>query len=782
MSNAERFMSLFQALDRSHGTYSVPEGTLPDSEGKLRGKALTVPTGPTLELWQAHLDGEKSLGVVPICSDSSCVFGALDIDNYLNFDLAVLLEKSHNQLALPLVICRSKSGGAHCLLFSAEPVPAKLMRARLAECRDALGLPSRTEIFPKQEVLTEANGSGGWLNCPYFGPEDPGPAYGGRFSVMPWGVCQSPEEFLDYAEAAKLPASWFSKPVAYMQASGTKVKKSKKPEPAYKCGLEDAHYPGLQSALAKYLSENGPPKKLSNGEIDVWLVTLLASAGITDPAKIREYTQELRSFGYKKRDEDQTKEPNGKRADVATIADYLTKKGLHFACGAGKALYTFKDGVYVAGGEAAVQREVKVWCKETKHDWTSSELADRVVDYILIDAPKLWERPPLDTINLQNGLIDVATRTLRPHSPDFLSPVQLPVKYEEGAKCPAIEKFCGEVLPEDSQDILWYLAAWLMLPNTDIQKAVLLLGVGSNGKSVLLNILADFIGEDNLASSTLHSLEGGRFATCALVGKLANICADLPTKVLSDTSIFKRLLGGDLLDGERKFGGTFSFRPYSRLIFSANVAPRSEDSTHGFFRRWLVVPFNRRIFSPTDADTVPIAILRERLAAPTELSGLLNRALDYIEQIQKGFIPESESMREAWLEFKSTTDPLTIWLDETLIEAPDGFITKTSILDRYNSHRKDGGNPGTNMNALTQCLLQWRPGIKTAQRTVNGVPRVWCYTGVGWQVPKGEQRKLSGTTGRECNVAPVRRVFFIDQWARAGDPVVSAAISRLIQG
>lgn len=470
--------------------------------------------------------------------------------------------------------------------------------------------------------------------------------------------------------------------------------------------------------------------------------------------------------------------PDPKKASVADIADHLTKKGVRFACGAGKALYVYRGGVYLPDGEAAVQREVKAWCKETNQVWVSGELGDRVADYIAIDAPELLERPPLDTINVQNGLLDVATRTLRPHSPDFLSPVQLPVEYHENAQCPAIEQFCSQVLPADSQYILWLLAAWLMLPSTDIQKAVLLLGVGANGKSALLNILTDFLGKDNVSTSTLHTLESRNFATSALVGKLANVCPDLPTKTLSDTSVFKRLTGGDMLDAERKFGATFSFRPYSRLIFSANIAPRSDDATHGFFRRWLVVPFNRRTFSETDPDTVPTAILRERLGSPSELSGLLNHALDSIAQIQKGFIPESESMREAWAEFRASTDPLTMWLDETVIEDPEGLIPKQEVLARYNHYRRDAGKAVTDTGSLTQALLQWRQGVRTAQRTVNDIPRVWCYVGVGWQAAKGEQQTRS--EDRQTRFDTVGFVYFGDGAFRRTDSEMSAAIKRLI--
>src|SRR4051812_42005423 len=131
MTTAERFMSLFAGLDRSHGTYDVPAGTQPDGKGKLNGNAITATAEKypveaerwlkqPLSIWAAHLAGEKSLGVVPIQADSTCVWGCLDVDMYekeiannissVCFSPYQLLEKSRNELNLPLVICRSKSG------------------------------------------------------------------------------------------------------------------------------------------------------------------------------------------------------------------------------------------------------------------------------------------------------------------------------------------------------------------------------------------------------------------------------------------------------------------------------------------------------------------------------------------------------------------------------------------------------------------------------------------------------------------------------------------------
>ena len=361
----------------------------------------------------------------------------------------------------------------------------------------------------------------------------------------------------------------------------------------------------------------------------------------------------------------------------------------------------------------------------------------------------LWERPPVDTLNCRNGLLDVHTRELRPHDPAFLSPVQIGVNFDPQATCPAIDQFVRDVFHQDSQHVPFELAGWLMLPNTSIQKAVLLLGEGSNGKSVYLTLLQQFLDFTNVSGLSLHRIESDRFSAARLSGKLANICADLPTAALSGTSMFKSITGGDSIAGEHKFKTGFEFRPYSRLVFSANSAPRSDDSTHGFFRRWLCIPFSR-IFDETDPNAVPRAVLDARLSTPGELSGMLNRALDALPQVESGRVRESPSMRAAWSEFRQTTDPLAVWLDEHTVDSPTAWVPKEQIRSMYTRACQDAGRPVLADGRFTGDLKRLKPKVRATQRRIKGKP-TYVFEGLGLrselQEPPGFRPELQGSQG-----------------------------------
>lgn len=190
----EKLMTLFRGSTRAHGVYTE---TIEDPlKQKVKGKAMTIPTGPTLKKWLSHFNGEVGLGIIPINEDNQCYWGVLDIDGVVDH---MLLQTRIQELKLPLVCCYSKSKSAHCFLFVENAIDASVMRALLEEMASKLGFAG-CEIFPKQDKLNIEKGDlGNWLNMPYFG--------GTRLGVLLTDgelVEQDVLTFLDFAFANRL--------------------------------------------------------------------------------------------------------------------------------------------------------------------------------------------------------------------------------------------------------------------------------------------------------------------------------------------------------------------------------------------------------------------------------------------------------------------------------------------------------------------------------------------------------------------------------------------------
>tara|TARA_R110000751_G_scaffold248311_3_gene348085 strand:+ start:3373 stop:4884 length:1512 start_codon:yes stop_codon:yes gene_type:complete len=192
VSNLERFVERFSGLQRAYGTTTI---TGLRDDGKNQVNSFIQRGEPTLDLWQKHLDGkEPSLGIIPITDDNTCRWGCIDIDDF-TLDLKAVNSKLHER-EFPLILCRSKSGGAHLFLFMKEYIPASLMRLRLTEMAASLGFASH-EVFPKQtQILPERGDTGNFLNLPYFGGDNTT-----RYSLNEKGNVNTLEQFLDLADS-----------------------------------------------------------------------------------------------------------------------------------------------------------------------------------------------------------------------------------------------------------------------------------------------------------------------------------------------------------------------------------------------------------------------------------------------------------------------------------------------------------------------------------------------------------------------------------------------------
>ncbi len=113
------------------------------------------------------MEGEgPSLGIIPIRADNTTKWGCLDIDTY-PLDHRSLITRIR-KLGLPLVYCKSKSGGAHLFLFMKNPIASKLVRTKLIDMAASLG-QSDSEVFPKQSGIQPEKGDlGNFLNLTYF--------------------------------------------------------------------------------------------------------------------------------------------------------------------------------------------------------------------------------------------------------------------------------------------------------------------------------------------------------------------------------------------------------------------------------------------------------------------------------------------------------------------------------------------------------------------------------------------------------------------------------------
>lgn len=428
----------------------------------------------------------------------------------------------------------------------------------------------------------------------------------------------------------------------------------------------------------------------------------------------------------------------------------IIRRNITFARDEGGELYFYKGGVYIPGGNECIEFATDVILQHFRQD-SKQRTACEVKRLINNDAPLLEERPVVPLINVKNGVIDLNStknskeveilielnnlqndkkvieglKKLKRHTSKLLTTIQLPVEYNPKAKCPEWEKFIKEVFPEDAYEVAWKIIALLMVPYTKLHKAIMLLGSGSNGKSTFINGVTAFLGERNTCNLDIYTLEDNPFARVHLKGKLACICGDMPNKKLESSSVFKSIVGEDSINGEYKFGKNFSFKPYARLLLASYELPRAKDTSEGFYRRFMVLPFMKTF----KVDPKKGRELARNLASDDELSGLLNKALEYLPIVLDEGIKESASMRECLEEHRKLTDHLAVWLDRHTEEDPNGGTSPAILARAYNDHCRQTSASFMSIQTFGNAVKKYRPDIERIQKWVNGKPQ-WIYKGI----------------------------------------------------
>ncbi len=375
-------------------------------------------------------------------------------------------------------------------------------------------------------------------------------------------------------------------------------------------------------------------------------------------------------------------------------------------------LYIYKNGVYV--------RDERLFLEEGTVALGEEFRTNRVKEALAYIKNTVGAVGPDDAVNngqrlnLKNGLLDLNTMELTPHTPDFRTIVQLPVDYDPNADCSAIDAFFKAVVPEDAIPVMEEMAGYCLIISMKYEKALVLYGEGGNGKGTFIAALTNLLGPRNVATVSFQDLTENRFATADLFGKMANLHADIPSKTLENSSQFKELVSGDMIRAEEKNKPSFTFRNRAKLIFSANEPPTSKDNTDGFHRRLLMVPFPHKF---TNRE------LRQRLFTSQALSGFLLRALQGMQRLQQqdGF-STSTTVTNSLLDYRKQSDTVARFLDECCSFDAAAMTGKQAVYDAYRNACFQWGNHPVSQIKFNARLKAIRPEITEYRK---GTPRRW---------------------------------------------------------
>lgn len=373
-------------------------------------------------------------------------------------------------------------------------------------------------------------------------------------------------------------------------------------------------------------------------------------------------------------------------------------------------LYLYTRGLYVPNPRAIEEIMIR------KIPKLKTAQRNEVSNYLQLICTNLTNPIQPLWINTLSGLYDIENKKIIPHSDKIFSINQIKAYCNIGYVDNDVDNFLNSISSNNKEIrlLLEEIIGYCLINDCRFQKAFILIGAGANGKSVFLKMLTDFLGPENVSSIPLEELNG-KFESAELVGKLANIADDISSEFLQDSSTFKKLVTGDNITAQRKFGQPFQFNNISKLLFSANTLPPVSDKSYGLHRRLVIVPF-LRTYTIEDKDYDPNILTK--LKTEFARTYLLNLGIQGVERlIQNNGFTIPKVVDEMLEEYVKDNNNCIQWLEDN----PE--LDEREIKDVYREYcmycLSNGTKPYKKSRFTTEILTKL-PYIKIKNTTKNG--------------------------------------------------------------
>jgi P4 family phage/plasmid primase-like protien len=422
-------------------------------------------------------------------------------------------------------------------------------------------------------------------------------------------------------------------------------------------------------------------------------------------------------------------------------------------------IWVYQDGIYTPFGRTVIDK----YCGEILDKAYTPQLSNLITAKIqtktYIHQSDFFNKEPPKLLCLNNGVFDIENKTLLPYSPEYFFFGKIPVDYNPTEDCPNVKAFFESVfIDPDEIMVMQELFGYILHKDPFLEKAIMLIGDGRNGKSKTMSLIKAFIGVDNCIELPLEQMEKDVFALAELHNKLVNLSGDISKTAIRNSANFKKTTGRDLISAARKFLTRLHFQNSAKMIFSCNELPPTADVSEAFFGRWLLLDYPYRFLSeqtihqlfmsevylagvegrvePTREEFVESQKIKlqdpdiiDKLTTPDELSGVLNWALEGLARIKlnKSFSksPTMDAVKKQWLRKSNSANAFVM----DCIRSNWGvYLTKLEMKKLYVDYCKVYGLKISTDYALKEALVNIL-GV-TESRVMKDGERVYVWDGV----------------------------------------------------
>lgn len=327
-------------------------------------------------------------------------------------------------------------------------------------------------------------------------------------------------------------------------------------------------------------------------------------------------------------------------------------------------------------------------------------------------------------LNCLNGVLDLRTGELLPHDPALLLTRLAPVEYGPNANAPTFERFLRRTFNDDA-DLMRFVrraAGYSLTGDTGEQCLFIAHGTGANGKSTLLTVIQDLLG-DYAATTPAETLLARRNGDgipndiARLQGVRFVAASETEDGRRLSESRVKAMTGGDRISARFMRAEWFEFEPQFKLWLGTNHKPEIKGTDAAIWRRIRLIPFNVTI--PED-ERDPKLLDKLRGELPGILAWAVRGCLDW----QQRRLDPPAAVTAATEDYRAESDALGRFIEERCVVA-EGFECKASgLYSEYKAWCAEGGETHITSTAFGRRMVE--RGLSKVRRPAGIV-----YEGVG---------------------------------------------------
>ena len=303
-------------------------------------------------------------------------------------------------------------------------------------------------------------------------------------------------------------------------------------------------------------------------------------------------------------------------------------------------------------------------------------------------------------LNCSNGTVDLRTGELRPHRREDNLTKLCPTNYNPDAGSYCWDRFLEGVFDAPTIDFMQRFLGYCLTGDVSEQILAVFYGVGSNGKSTLLNAIQDTLGTDFSTAAPPSLLMEKKTEThptelAGLFGKRLIIAQETNQGARLAESTVKQLTGGDIISARRMREDFWQFSPTHKLVLVTNHKPRVKGTDHAIWRRLVLIPFNNKFWNPDKGETGPTELRQDKTLSvklKAEAEGILAWMVQGCLDWQRTGLQIPDSVRAATAEYRSEQDTLGRFAETCCIRSNAVRVKFSSLFNELEKWCSEGGD------------------------------------------------------------------------------------------